>query len=312
MDRIRMAIVGVGKIVRDQHAPVIARDADFELVATASPNSSLDGVPAFKTLDELLASGIDVHAVAVCTTTQVRHDIARQALAAGKAVLLEKPPAATVSQVDELAAIARERDLALFASWHSRHAPMVETARAWLAAHPPATIAVTWKEDVRRWHPGQDWIWQAAGLGVFDPGINALSILTRIAPNRVFLNAARLSVPSGRLNPIAATLNMADGEGAKITADFDWRQTGEQTWEIAVEAKDGGRLRLYEGGAKLDLDGAPASAPPDDPHDEYAGVYTRFAQLARSNAIEVDTAPLQIAADAFLIGDRETVEPFED
>lgn len=310
MDRIRLAIVGVGKIVRDQHAPVIARDAEFELVATASPNSGLDGTPSFASLDELLARGPAFDAAAICTTTQVRHDIARQALAAGKAVMLEKPPASTVSQVAELQAQAAAKGVTLFASWHSRFAPSVVAARAWLEAHPPATIAVTWKEDVRHWHPGQDWIWAPAGLGVFDPGINALSILTRITPKPPFLNAATLSVPSNRLNPIAASLDLADGEGARISMTLDWRQTGDPTWEIAVEAKDGGRLRLLEGGARLEVDGAVVPGPPDDAHAEYAGVYARFADLVRSKGVDVDASPLQIAADAFLIGDRVTVEPF--
>ena len=45
-------------------------------------------------------------------------------------------------------------------------------------------LLVTWKEDVRHWHPGQQWIWEAGGFGVFDPGINALSIVTKIMPDR--------------------------------------------------------------------------------------------------------------------------------
>ena len=49
-----------------------------------------------------------------------------------------------------------------------------------------------WKEDVTHWHPGQKWIWQAGGLGVFDPGINGLSILTRIMPHGIFLTGAEL------------------------------------------------------------------------------------------------------------------------
>jgi D-galactose 1-dehydrogenase len=47
-------------------------------------------------------------------------------------------------------------------------------------------VNVIWREDVRVWHPGQDWIWQPGGLGVFDPGINALSIITHILPARSF------------------------------------------------------------------------------------------------------------------------------
>ena len=47
MSAIRTGIVGVGKIVRDQHLPAIADDPEFELVATASRNATVDGVPAF-------------------------------------------------------------------------------------------------------------------------------------------------------------------------------------------------------------------------------------------------------------------------
>jgi D-galactose 1-dehydrogenase len=54
---------------------------------------------------------------------------------------------------------------------------------------------VEWKEDVRQWHPGQQWIWQPGGLGVFDPGINALSIVTWMLPRPIFLTASELVFP---------------------------------------------------------------------------------------------------------------------
>ena len=61
---------------------------------------------------------------------------------------------------------------------------------------------------MRRWHPGQAWIWEPGGFGVFDPGINALSIATSIfAP--FFLTAARLDFPENRDAPIAAALDSA-------------------------------------------------------------------------------------------------------
>ena len=44
MAPIHIAIVGVGKIARDQHLPALAKDADYRLVATASRNASVDGV----------------------------------------------------------------------------------------------------------------------------------------------------------------------------------------------------------------------------------------------------------------------------
>ena len=45
MSPLRVAIVGFGKIARDQHVPAIAATEGVELVAIADPNTSLPGVP---------------------------------------------------------------------------------------------------------------------------------------------------------------------------------------------------------------------------------------------------------------------------
>ena len=59
-------------------------------------------------------------------------------------------------------------------------AQAVAPAKAWLAGKTIKQAKIIWREDVRKWHPGQDWIFEAGGMGVFDPGINALSIMTDI------------------------------------------------------------------------------------------------------------------------------------
>src|SRR5437899_2197349 len=131
----------------------------------------------------------------------------------GKHVLLEKPPGATVSELEPLVAAARESGRTLFATWHSRFAPAVEPARSFLASREIKSVVVEWKEDVRVWHPGQAWIWEPGGLGVFDPGINALSIMTHILPRPFFLTRAELSFPRNRAAPIAADLAFSDDTG---------------------------------------------------------------------------------------------------
>jgi D-galactose 1-dehydrogenase len=50
----------------------------------------------------------------------------------------------------------------------------------------------------------------------------------------------------------------------------------------------------------------------DDADAEYAGLYRRFRELTTTGEADVDLAPLQLVADAFLLGRRRTVEPFED
>jgi D-galactose 1-dehydrogenase len=308
MAATKVAMVGVGKIVRDQHVPALADNPAFELAATASPRSTLEGVETYTSLEDLLAARPDVEAVAVCTPPQVRHAIARTALLAGKHVLLEKPPGATVSEVEALRDMADSRGLTLFATWHSRHAPAVADAKAWVEAHPISKVQIVWREDVRRWHPGQAWIWEAGGLGVFDPGVNALSIATLILPP-FFLTSSDLFVPANRQAPIAAKLQFNLQGAETMTADFDWRQEGPQTWDIRIEATDGSRLRLSMGGAELEIDDA---SVPQGPVREYGGIYDRFAQLIATKASDVDIRPLVQVADAFLMGRRLVVEPFDD
>ncbi len=308
MSLIRLALVGLGKIARDQHLPAIAATEGIELVAVASRNASLDGVAHFSTLADLLASGEPIDAVALCTPPQGRHDLAALALKAGKHVLLEKPPGATVSELGPLVAAAQASGRTLFATWHSRFAPAVEPARAFLAEVVPRAVRVTWKEDVRVWHPGQRWIWEPGGLGVFDPAINALSILTAILLRPVFVTGAELSFPSNCAAPIAATVAFADAAGLPVQADLDFLQTGPQSWDIEVDT-DRGTLLLAKGGAELSLDGQVLSAQPEA---EYANIYKHFVALVEEGRSDVDLAPLQLVADAFLLGRRVDVAPFHD
>lgn len=93
MKPIQLALVGLGRIARDQDVPAIAVTSGIELVAVPSRNARLDGVAFFRTA-ELLAGAADVDAVALCAPPGPRRDQARAALAAGKHVLLEKPPGA--------------------------------------------------------------------------------------------------------------------------------------------------------------------------------------------------------------------------
>jgi D-galactose 1-dehydrogenase len=306
MRKIKIAIVGLGKIARDQHIPSLLLSDAFELIAVASPHHQLDGMPSFGDLPALLQAVPEVEAVALCTTPQVRYELARHALERGRHVLLEKPPGVTVSEVLALVDLARQQGVGLFASWHSRHARAVEPARTWLAGRKILGATITWKEDVRVWHPGQPWIWEAGGLGVFDPGINALSILTRIIPGALALKRAELSYPRNCETPIAAHLLLTDSRGAAAQVEMDFRQTGRQTWDIEVET-DAGRLHLSSGGAKMTVDD---EAVETVECSEYGSLYAHFATLVRGRGIDVDLAPLQLVADAFLCGRRVEVEPF--
>ncbi len=308
MSAINLAIVGVGKIVRDQHLPSIAANADFKLVATASRNGTVDGVTAYTSIDDMLDAEPSIDAVSLCMPPQYRYEAAYKALAAGKHVFLEKPPGATLSEVADLEDLATKQGATLFASWHSRYAPAVEATKAFLASAEIKSVHVIWKEDVRHWHPNQEWIWQAGGLGVFDPGINALSIVTHILPKAMFLVAGTLEFPENRDSPIAADLHFRNVDHLPVHAEFDWRQTGKQSWDIVAETA-AGQMVLSEGGSKLSVNGELTFSAPEA---EYPSLYRRFAELIKAGTSDVDLAPLRHVADAFMLGKRKFVEAFHD
>ena len=305
---IRAGLVGLGKIARDQHLPAIEKTDGIDLIAVASRNAQGQGVKNYHDLGAMLAGEPDLDAVILCQPPQARYQAARQAILAGKHVFLEKPPGATVSEVEALITLAKSQGVTLYASWHSRYAAAVAQAKAWIAERTIERIDIQWREDVRHWHPGQPWIWEAGGFGVFDPGINALSILTEIVGEPVTLLSASLEVPQNKDAPIGAELKLATASGASIDALFDWRQTGPQTWDIAVETSSGSLL-LSEGGNTLRLDGEVQLKAPDE---EYPSMYRRFVDLMRTRAIDADTAPLRLVADAFLCGRHCPTTAFED
>ncbi len=243
-----IAIVGVGKISQDQHLPVIAicatqRQWDRSAGLVSQRGLTEPGVPTFRTPAELYAALPDLDAVAICTPPSVRHAIAREALDAGKHVLLEKPPTPTMAEFHDLVAYAAARGRVIFATWHSQYNAAVDEAKKRLAGRKIRSLHIEWKEDVRRWHPGQEWIWDAGNFGVFDPGINALSILIKIMPAPAFVRSAELVYPENRDTPIAASLNAdepcVENAATKITAEFDYKP-GERP-ELGHRRCDGGR-----------------------------------------------------------------------
>ena len=304
MSAMKVALVGIGKIARDQHVPALAASGDWELAATVSRSGKVEGVESFTDFAAMLAARPDIPMVSLCLPPMPRYTYAEAALKAGRHVMLEKPPGATLAEVHALERLARAKGVTLYATWHSRMAEAVAPARAWLQDKHVTRAHITWREDVRKWHPGQDWVFEPGGMGVFDPGINALSILTDILPMPVHVTAATLEFPENRDTPIAAQIQFS----ANVSADFDWRQEGPQTWDIVVET-DAGMLELRMGGNRLFIDGR-ETAGEDTIMGEYPALYARMAELVRQGTSEVDLAPMVHVADALTLGKRKTVAAF--
>ncbi len=117
MSRPRVGVVGL-----NYWGPNLARNfddlAELAYVCDLSPEllersaARYPDARATADYDELLAD-TTLDAIVVATSVPTHYALAKQALLAGKHVFVEKPPATTAAEMDELVALATERDLTL-------------------------------------------------------------------------------------------------------------------------------------------------------------------------------------------------------
>lgn len=306
MAEVRIGIIGLGKIALDQHVPAIAGNTAFKLAAAVSRSGRADvDVPLFANHRDMLRQ-VPLDAVAICTPPTPRHAIARDCLDAGVHVLLEKPPGVTLGEVRDLEQLSQQRQRTLFTTWHAQYNEGVVEAARLVHEQGLRSLRIEWFEDVEKWHPGQQWIWAPGGFGVFDAGINALSIATLLSPSVLLVRQARMHMHVDGQQPIAAALVLESaGASGPIQAMFDWRHKGQERWTVDAVTNAGTRLKLADGGAELRID----DADPIHSSREYAALYERFQQLIRTRTSQIDVEPLRLAADVYMLAERLPPSP---
>ena len=121
---IRTALLAYGMSGKLFQAPFLAAHPGFELYAVVERTEArmqLDypGIRRYRSVAELLADAT-VELVVVNTPSATHFELASQALRAGKHVLIEKPVATSVAQLQELLALAREQSRHLLAYQNRR------------------------------------------------------------------------------------------------------------------------------------------------------------------------------------------------
>lgn len=129
-----IAVVGAGIIGRT-HAGALARTPGLRLSALVDPMPAAAGlaaeygVPHVPTIEALLADARPA-GVIIASPNETHLSIALACLKAGVPVLLEKPPANTLAEVQELVDAAARTGVPVLVGHHRRHNPMIRAARA--------------------------------------------------------------------------------------------------------------------------------------------------------------------------------------
>lgn len=183
----RVALIGAGSIaayhlsgLRAAGAPAVAV-ASRTLTAAQAVAMAHDVPEALDDWRRLLGRR-DVDAVIVATPDATHRELACAFLAAGKAVLLQKPMAATVAEAGLIRDAAGASGAVLEVSFMHRHFAEVVRARAMLAE---SVLGEVLSARIRNATPGPDWapwFWQRAGSGgvVAQIGVHGIDLVRHL------------------------------------------------------------------------------------------------------------------------------------
>ena len=169
-------------------------------------------------------------------------------------------------------------------------------------------MEIHWHEDVHKWHPGQQWIWEPGGFGVFDPGINAFSIATKIFPGAA-VRSSRPTSASPRMRrrrspPTSTFYSPAAGR----PADRQSRLAPDRRRGMDDQIETDRRHATPARGRRRATDPRWRSQRRQPGIGEYPDIYRTFVDLIDERRSLVDVAPLRLVADCLLVGGRRTVE----
>jgi predicted dehydrogenase len=216
------------------------------------------------TYDELPA-GAD--GVVVCTPPAQHFEHAQRALAAGAAVLIEKPLCATLAEADELVAAAEGGARIAYAE-NLAHAPIVRLALGHTAQLDGIDLV-----DVRALQSRPTWgdfLTEGWGGGVlFDLGVHPLAVALLLAAPAVPVEV-RASLEGADDHPVdehaEVQLHFDTGLDARVTAS--WRGGDGPIWDAQVSAPDGvvrlellPELLLERNGTEVRLPAVPDGVP---------------------------------------------------
>ncbi len=275
---LQVGLVGFGVAGR-QHADAL-KDAGFARIRSvldADPALDTGPLPRAQSWEALLADP-EVDLIALCTPPGGRARLAEQALAAGKAVLLEKPPAVSVAELDALVALADAQGLPVGVMLQHRHRlPDRITDLDWTAAasgvlqvsrfRPPAHYRrVGWRHD------------PAASLGGITAhlGVHYLDLACQLLgePSGVHLAGRREHI-AGIDSRIAGVVEFTGGGLLSFVVTAESTVRTERLEILGAERRfliqDGAVTVETAGGAAEDLPGRPTWELRREVYRELAG-----------------------------------------
>jgi predicted dehydrogenase len=220
---IRAAIIGCGAIA-EEHLKALAEVGGIEAVAYCDVDldradrlcAMYGGDYATTEVDRVLDdAAIDL--VYICTHHDTHAPIAIRACEAGKHIMMEKPVALTIEEIDDVAEAIARSGVTFMSAFKLRYYPMVERARRFI---PNPLMAVAQVMD-ERW-PDDFWATDPVrgGGNLLSQGVHAMDLLCHLngsEPELIYAEGGAFTHDGG-VNPdsLVATIRFANGRVASL------------------------------------------------------------------------------------------------
>ncbi len=127
MEKLRVAVVGLGKIAQIAHLPSLKKMEDVEIVAVCDVDEKkMSGILSkfkipkwYNVFDEMIARE-KLDALHICTTNHYHYPMALMALKRDIPVLIEKPIALNAGDAERIANLAEQRKVPVVVGMHNR------------------------------------------------------------------------------------------------------------------------------------------------------------------------------------------------
>jgi predicted dehydrogenase len=308
---VRLGLVGYGVGGRYFHAPFIAAADDVELVGVVTRSlgrraelaADLPGVPAYDSLTDLLAAGVD--AVTITTPPHTRRELVLEAVAAGVPTIADKPFAPDAEGGRELVAAAEKAGVPLNVFHNRRWDADIQTLAAVLEG---AELGQLWGVESRMDQANAATLEIGPDAGLLrDLGSHLVDqMLWLLGPaTTVYAELDHVEPPGGRTDcRFSLSLAHADGVRSRVSAskinyleDRELRADGSagsyvaHGTDVQAQAVFAGRRPVDEGaGWGYDapehwgtLNTAAGSRTVPSAGGAYQDYYTRFAAARRGD-----------------------------
>jgi predicted dehydrogenase len=187
MDKLKIAVTGLGGISQIMHLPVLMKMTETDVVAVCDKDNSKAKHVAMKhnikkhytNIDDMLSDSNEIDAVIIATPTDTHEHLAIKCLDAGKNVLVEKPVARNAKESEKIIHAAEKSGKILMIGMNNRFRTDVIFQRSFIKDNELGEVFYVKTGWLKSQSPDQKWLKERdkSGGGVFiDNGIAMLDL----------------------------------------------------------------------------------------------------------------------------------------